>query len=179
MIRLIIGLGNPIASYAHTRHNAGVWLVEKIAHHYQVSMRTEPKFKSSLGHFTYQKTRVYLAFPLSFMNHSGQAVRLLSDYYRILPDDILIAHDDLDIAIGEIRLKHNGGHAGHNGLRDIMLQLNSPSFYRLRIGIGHPGNKNLVTNYVLSAPSVDEKNKINISLDNVIENIHTLISPAN
>src|ERR1051325_11130063 len=129
-IRLIVGLGNPGEEYARTRHNAGAWFVEKIAEREQVALRHENKFKGFYGNFLHNNDnnneRVHLLIPETFMNHSGQSVRAISDFYHLSPENILIAHDELDISVGDVRLKFAGGHGGHNGLKDIVNHLHTP-----------------------------------------------------
>jgi peptidyl-tRNA hydrolase, PTH1 family len=156
-IRLIVGLANPGTEYEKTRHNAGAWFVQQFALQEQLSFKHESKFSSLYTNFTHLDERVHILIPTTYMNHSGQAVRALVDYYKISPENMLVAHDELDLAVGDIRLKLDGGHGGHNGLRDICAHLHSNGFYRLRIGIGHPGQRHMVTDYVLSAPSKSDK----------------------
>lgn len=164
-IRLIVGLGNPGEEYANTRHNAGAWFAEKVAHQFQTSFRREAKFKGLYSHFLFEGEKTHLLIPDTFMNHSGQAVKLISDFYKILPENILIAHDDLDLPVGDTRIKFAGGHGGHNGLRDIIAHLHTHDFYRLRVGIAHPGVRDKVLDYVLQRPSREERSVINDTLD--------------
>jgi len=178
-IRLIAGLGNPGEQYIRTRHNAGVWFVDKIAHHEQVVLRHENKFKGFYGNFLHSNERVHLLVPGTFMNHSGQAVRSVSDFYHIQPENILIAHDDLDISVGDIRLKFAGGHGGHNGIKDIVSHLHTSDFYRLRVGIAHPGERHKVLDYVLSPPSREDKNQIDQSIDQAINVLDYLLNGEN
>lgn len=152
-IKLIVGLGNPGEEYANTRHNAGAWFAEAAAHHYQIRFKSENKFKALYSHFLVNSEKIHLIIPQTYMNHSGQAVRLIMDFYKINPENILIAHDDLDLPVGEIKLKFGGGHGGHNGLRDIIGHLNTHDFFRLRIGIAHPGVREKVLDHVLEKPS--------------------------
>lgn len=164
-IRLIVGLGNPGPDYQHTRHNAGAWWVEALAHHYHVELRHESKFQGLYGRLRKGDLDVHLLIPTTFMNCSGQSVQALANYYQISPAQILVAHDELDVAVGDVRFKFAGGHAGHNGLRDIIAHLNGAEFYRLRFGIGRPAVKGAVVDYVLKAPSVAEKQKITAAID--------------
>ncbi|MGM0855521.1 MAG: aminoacyl-tRNA hydrolase [Pseudomonadota bacterium] len=149
-VTAIIGLGNPGAEYAATRHNAGFWLVDAIARSVHGELRPEKKF---LGH--YAKVRIndhdiHLLNPATFMNRSGAAVAALSQFFKLAPDNLLVAHDELDLPPGQARYKTGGGHGGHNGLRDIISALgNQKQFHRARIGVGHPGEASQVTNYVL------------------------------
>lgn len=159
-IKLIVGLGNPGAEYAATRHNAGAWLIEAIARQQSQSLRLESKFQGLMATITCQGYACRLLNPTTFMNRSGQAVRAVANFYHILPEQILIVHDELDLAPGTARLKFNGGHGGHNGLRDIIAHIHTQQFHRLRIGIGHPGDRNQVSNYVLNRPSRDEQTRI-------------------
>lgn len=159
-IKLIVGLGNPGPDYAGTRHNAGEWFVSAIANDCGTSLRFETKFHGLAARATVAGASVHLLFPSTFMNHSGQAVSALSQFYKITPQEILIAHDELDLPCGEMRLKFDGGHGGHNGLRDIMSHLGSKEFYRLRIGIGHPGHSQQVLNYVLGHPSAAQRQAV-------------------
>lgn len=159
-IKLIIGLRNPGAAYAHTRHNAGEWFVAALAKQYQVTFKTEKKLQNDVARIELAEVTCQLALPLTFMNHSGLSVRSISQFYRIEPQHMLIVHDELDLPAGVIRLKTGGGHGGHNGLRDIISQLGTSSFHRLRIGIQHPGHKDLVLDYVLGKPSTADKQKM-------------------
>ena len=137
-IRLIVGLGNPGPEYAGTRHNAGFRFVDALARREGAVMREERKFQAEVGRIRVGEREVWLLKPLTFMNNSGRAVQAAAQYYKISPEEILVAHDELDIDPGQMRLKQGGGHAGHNGLRDIAAQLGTPDFWRLRLGVGHP-----------------------------------------
>lgn len=152
LIRLVVGLGNPTGRYEKTRHNAGFWFLDRVADRLGVSLRAESRFMGALGRWE-GVSPVYLLKPSTYMNRSGQSVAAVANYYRIVPGELLIVHDDLDLPPGSVRLKKGGGHGGHNGLRDLIAQLGSGNFYRLRIGIGHPGERDQVVNYVLDAPS--------------------------
>jgi PTH1 family peptidyl-tRNA hydrolase len=154
-IRLIVGLGNPGDKYARTRHNAGFWLLDRIAADRGATLRPETRFHGDAGRFAAGGRDVHLLRPGTFMNRSGQSVAALCRYFRISPEQILVLHDELDLAPGDNRLKLGGGHGGHNGLRDIINQIGR-DFLRLRIGIGHPGDRNRVVNYVLKPPSREE-----------------------
>lgn len=159
-IKLIVGLGNPGSDYANTRHNAGAWLVEALAEQQQQKLHLEKKFKANITHFKLLEHECWLLIPTTFMNLSGQAVKAFASFYKIAPQEILVAHDELDFTPGIVRLKQGGGAGGHNGLKDIIAQLPSPDFYRLRIGIGHPGNRDDVADYVLHTPSRHEHKQI-------------------
>lgn len=152
-IQLLVGLGNPGQEFTATRHNAGAWWIEKLASDLNVTLRTETKFHGKVARITVSNHDSFLLLPDTFMNLSGQSVRAITQFYRIPPQAILIVHDELDFSAGVIRLKKGGGHGGHNGLRDIIQRLNSHDFYRLRLGIGHPGHRSQVHDYVLSPPS--------------------------
>jgi PTH1 family peptidyl-tRNA hydrolase len=152
-IEMIVGLGNPGKEYAETRHNAGAWFVESLAQQAGVSFKFEAKFHGQSSVMQLGDSRVRLLIPTTYMNHSGQAVRAMAQFYQISPESILVAHDELDFPAGVVRLKQGGGHGGHNGLRDIIAQLGEKNFHRLRIGIGHPGHSSQVHDYVLSRPS--------------------------
>ena len=159
--RLIVGLGNPGASYADHRHNLGFWFVDQLADELKITLTPQGKFHGSIGRYR----ELWLLEPSTYMNSSGRAVLALANFYKILPDEILIVHDDLDLQPGDIRLKHGGGHGGHNGLKDIQACLSTPDFWRLRLGIGHPGERNEVINYVLKAPRKEEQALIDRALD--------------
>jgi PTH1 family peptidyl-tRNA hydrolase len=152
-IRLIVGLGNPGPDYEQTPHNAGFWLVDEIAQHMGARFRTESKFHGDACKIQVSGKDCWLLRPTTFMNHSGMAVSAMAAYYRIEPENILVAHDELDFPPGKIRLKFGGGHGGHNGLRDIIPQLGTRDFFRLRIGVGHPGHRDKVTGYLLGRAS--------------------------
>ena len=152
-IRLIVGLGNPGADYVDTRHNAGFWMIDLIAAERGLSFRFEKRFNADECKFKVHDRDVYLQKPQTFMNRSGQSVAALARYYKIAPEQILVIHDELDLPPGCNRIKQAGGHGGHNGLRDIINHLGSREFFRLRIGIGHPGDSNQVVDYVLHRPS--------------------------
>lgn len=171
-ITLIVGLGNPGAKYHATRHNAGSWFVEQLAAQHQVVLRSEPKFHGVFGMIPEVNGR--LLIPSTFMNLSGQSVAAIAAFYKIPAAEILVAHDELDFEPGTTKLKWSGGHGGHNGLRDIIEHLNTPDFWRLRIGIGHPKIREEVADYVLHAPSKEEENKINETLKNVLKIVPSL-----
>ncbi|MFY7698519.1 MAG: aminoacyl-tRNA hydrolase [Legionella sp.] len=173
-IKLLIGLGNPGAQYTFTRHNAGQWFIEMLAKKYNATFKIDKKFQADLAIIDHADCPCRLVMPLSFMNLSGTSIRLLSEFYKISADEIIVIHDELDLPAGTIRLKSGGGHGGHNGLRDIMSQLASNAFHRLRIGIGHPGHKELVANYVLTRPSQAEREQITTAITQAVEIIPTL-----
>ncbi|ANX03987.1 aminoacyl-tRNA hydrolase [Immundisolibacter cernigliae] len=165
MVELIVGLGNPGPRYANTRHNAGFAFVERLAAGERLSFKSESRFHGEVATWHRPHCDVRLLKPQTFMNDSGRAVQALAAYYRIAPEQILVAHDELDLPPGDIRLKAGGGHGGHNGLRSTIGALNSPAFLRLRIGIGHPGAAALVTPYVLSGPPADQARLIEGAID--------------
>ena len=168
-VQLIVGLGNPGAEYENTRHNAGAWFVEQLARQHNIQLKPEKKFFGLAGKGRINGQDVWLLFPTTFMNKSGQAVQALAQFYKIKPENILVAHDELDLPSGTAKFKQGGGHGGQNGLRDIISQLgNNKNFYRLRIGIGHPGDKNKVTGHVLGRPSKTELNQIEATIDEAL-----------
>jgi len=154
---VVVGLGNPGARYAETRHNAGFWFLDLLAKRSRVVLRKQSKFHAELAKTVLYGQNCILVKPMTFMNHSGQAVRAVIDYYKISSDRLLIVYDELDLPPGVARLKKGGGHGGHNGLRDIFRHNQDHEFLRLRIGIGHPGCKEAVTGHVLSRPSAQEE----------------------
>ncbi|HHE9517182.1 TPA: aminoacyl-tRNA hydrolase [Haemophilus influenzae] len=165
-IKLIVGLGNPGEKYADTRHNAGEWLIERLARRFNVSLNPESKFFGKTARTLVNGKEVRLLVPATFMNLSGKAVGALASFYRIKPEEILVIHDELDLPAGTAKLKQGGGHGGHNGLKDIVAQLgNNNNFYRLRIGIGHPGHRDLVAGYVLNKPSPADRDALEKVLD--------------
>lgn len=165
-IKLIVGLGNPGEKYADTRHNAGEWLIERLARRFNVSLNQESKFFGKTARTLVNGKEVRLLVPTTFMNLSGKAVGALASFYRIKPEEILVIHDELDLPPGTAKLKQGGGHGGHNGLKDIVAQLgNNNNFYRLRIGIGHPSHRDLVAGYVLNKPSPADRDALEKVLD--------------
>ena len=164
-IQLLVGLGNPGAQYAGTRHNAGAIFVQQLADHAGVSLREQSKFHARTGSIEWQGHQLNLMIPTTFMNRSGQAVGSWASFYRLAPEHILVAYDELDLPAGTARFKFDGGAGGHNGIRDIIAALgNCNSFYRLRIGIGHPGHASQVTGHVLSRPSAEEAEAMRSSM---------------
>ncbi|MFK5985371.1 MAG: aminoacyl-tRNA hydrolase [Pseudomonadota bacterium] len=171
-IKIIVGLGNPGKDYFATRHNVGFWLVEQLATSQSstlASFSLDKKFSGETAKITLNYQPIWLLKPLVFMNRSGLAIKQLASFYKISPENILVVHDDLDLPAGTAKIKKGGGHGGHNGLRDSINQLQSKDFYRLRIGIGHPGNKNQVSDYVLGAPSKADRALIEQAIDNAID----------
>jgi PTH1 family peptidyl-tRNA hydrolase len=159
--RLVVGLGNPGAEYEDNRHNLGFWFIDRLAQDLKVALAPQGKFFGHVGRLG----DLWLLKPTTFMNRSGQAVVALARFYKIIPDEILVVHDELDLQPGVIRLKQGGGNGGHNGLKDIQAHLTTPDFWRLRLGIGHPGERNEVVNYVLKAPRREEQELIDPAID--------------
>ncbi|TAM41352.1 MAG: aminoacyl-tRNA hydrolase [Burkholderiaceae bacterium] len=157
MIKLFVGLGNPGAEYEATRHNAGFWWIDALARELKVSLAPEKSCHALLARTTFEGQSLWLMKPQTFMNLSGQSVAALARFFKIQPAEILVVHDELDLAAGQVKLKLGGSHAGHNGLRDIHARLGSPDYWRLRLGIGHPGVKSEVINWVLKRPSVEQR----------------------
>lgn len=168
-IKLVVGLRNPGPSYEGTRHNAGTFLVEAWMKLFSSTFHVEKKFKAELSSVPLSSGLCYVALPLTFMNNSGQVVQSLSQFYRILPNEILVIHDELDFPAGSVKLKSGGGHGGHNGLRDIITQIGSADFHRLRVGIGHPKDKSKVHDYVLSKPSSTDRHQITEAIDRALK----------
>ena len=157
MIKLFVGLGNPGPEYEATRHNAGFWWVDALARELKVNLAMDKGYHGYVARTTVHGQTVWLLQPQTFMNLSGKSVAALARFFKIAPNEILVAHDELDIAPGQVKLKFGGSHAGHNGLRDIHAQLGSGDYWRLRLGVGHPGNKADVVNWVLKKPSQDDR----------------------
>jgi peptidyl-tRNA hydrolase, PTH1 family len=156
-LRIIVGLGNPGPEHQVTRHNAGFWFVDLLAQRHGGDFRDYRKYSGETARITVAGQELQLLKPTTYMNRSGLSIRQLSDFYKVPPEQILVAHDELDLPVGTVRLKHGGGHGGHNGLRDTITHIGE-NFWRLRIGIGHPGNKAEVLDYVLNrAPRIEEE----------------------
>jgi len=175
-MKLIVGLGNPGDRYDQTRHNAGFWFVDDIARAYGGLFRSESRFFGEACRVVIDGRDVWLLKPSTFMNRSGTAVSTLARFYKIPPSEMLVAHDELDIAPGRLKLKCGGGNAGHNGLRDIQSHLGSADFWRLRIGIGHPGHRDQVTQFVLHSPSKAERALIDQAIDEAVRALPLIIS---
>jgi PTH1 family peptidyl-tRNA hydrolase len=163
-IKLFVGLGNPGEKYTDTRHNAGFWWIDLVSHQCNIKLENSDKFFSSIGKSS-NADEIYFAKPNTYMNDSGKALSAIAKFYKINPDEILVIHDDLDIEAGQAKLKFGGSHGGHNGLKSIFASIGSQDFWRLKIGIGHPGEKHLVVDYVLKNPSSKERNLIDESLE--------------
>ncbi|MFN3767471.1 aminoacyl-tRNA hydrolase [Ectopseudomonas guguanensis] len=165
-VQLIVGLGNPGPEYDQTRHNAGALFVERVAESQRVNLSVDRKYFGLVGKFNHQGREVRLLIPTTYMNRSGQSVAALANFFKIKPEEILVAHDELDMPPGVAKLKQGGGHGGHNGLRDIIAQLgNQNNFHRLRLGIGHPGHASLVSGYVLGRAPRSEQELLDKSID--------------
>jgi len=168
-INLIVGLGNPGRKYEGTRHNAGYWLVERVAAQHRLTLRKETKFHGLTARLDAAAGPAWLLLPQTWMNESGTAVVALAQFHKIAADEILVVHDELDLPPGGVKIKQGGGHAGHNGLRDIIEKLGSPEFWRLRIGIGHPrdiaASEQEVADFVLHAPRKEEHALIDAAID--------------
>jgi PTH1 family peptidyl-tRNA hydrolase len=169
MISLIVGLGNPGKEHEGDRHNAGADFVLALARTHNVALKTDKKYFGFTGKFSFDDRDVHLLIPTTYMNLSGKSVAALATFYKITPEQILVCHDELDFPPGEIRLKKGGGHGGHNGLRDTIAALgNQNNFLRLRIGIGHPGDANLVADYVLKSPPKSERKQIEQGIEKAL-----------
>lgn len=177
-MKLVVGLGNPGRQYAATRHNAGFWWVDRLAARHHAALKPETRFHGLTARIAQGGTEVWLLEPQTFMNGSGRAVGALARFYKIAPEEMLVVHDELDLEPGVARLKHGGGVAGHNGLKDIAAQLGSKDFWRLRIGIGHPGDKHAVVDYVLHPPRQEEAPLIEEALSRSLE-LWSLMAPDN
>ncbi|MFO7550199.1 MAG: aminoacyl-tRNA hydrolase [Haliea sp.] len=176
-ISMIAGLGNPGSDYRGTRHNAGADFVEALARQHGATLQAESRFFGLTARIQCAGHDLRLLIPTTFMNRSGQAVAAMASFYKVAPEAILVAHDELDIAPGTARFKRGGGHGGHNGLRDIVSCLgNNNSFARLRVGIGHPGHASRVTGYVLGKPTAVEREKIDASIDAAIDALPFLLA---
>ena len=179
-IKLIVGLGNPGPDYERTRHNAGFWFAEDVAHVIGGSFASEKKFFGQIARGSGSFSEVRALKPQTFMNLSGQSVAAVAKFYDIAPDAILVAHDELDLDAGEIKLKFGGGHAGHNGLRDIQAKLGTGDYWRLRIGIGHSRDsanaQQPVADWVLNRPRRDEQDAIEVAIERALALLHFLVA---
>ena len=175
MIRLIAGLGNPGAEYAATRHNAGFWFVDEVADRLKVQLSPERSYFGMAARASVAGRTLWLLEPTTFMNLSGKSVAALARFFKIEPGEILVAHDELDLLPGQVKLKLGGSHAGHNGLKDIHAQLGTADYWRLRIGIGHPGVKAEVINYVLKKPMLEHRVEIQKSIEQALSGLDLLL----
>jgi PTH1 family peptidyl-tRNA hydrolase len=174
-LKLIVGLGNPGPEYARTRHNAGFWLVDELARRFRGVFRNESRHQGELAKVRLGDTELWLLKPMSFMNRSGGPVQSVANFYKVPVESILVAYDDLDFAPGIIKLRQGGGAAGHNGIRDIAPQVGD-QFWRFRIGIGHPGDRSAVLNYVLGRPSAEDTRLIEAAIGAGLDVVPALIS---
>ena len=176
MIRLFVGLGNPGPEYAGTRHNAGFWWVDALARELGVTLVMEKSHHGLFGRTTVDGQTVWLLKPQAFMNVSGKSVASLARFFKIAPEEILVAHDELDILPGQVKLKRGGSHAGHNGLRDIHDQLGTSDYWRLRLGIGHPGAKSEVIHWVLKKPSLEHRLQVDECIARALKAVPMFVS---
>jgi PTH1 family peptidyl-tRNA hydrolase len=174
-LKLIVGLGNPGAEYARTRHNAGFGFVEELARRHGGAFRLETRHQGELARVKIGAADLWLLKPMSFMNRSGSAAHSVAAFYKASPSEILVAYDDLDLPAGVARLREGGGAGGHNGMRDMIAQL-GPDFWRIRLGIGHPGHRDKVLGYVLSAPAVEEEILIRHSIADAADSMPLLLT---
>ena len=173
-IKLVVGLGNPQKNLLLTRHNVGYWYLDKLLEKFDSKLVEDKKLNSFWCKVEYKGDSIYLVKPSLFINDSGKSISSFIKYYKISPENILVIHDDIDLNVGDTRLKFGGGHGGHNGLRDIINHIGK-NYWRLRVGVGHPGEKSLVHNYVLNNPSKNDNLEINISINKSFENIDILL----
>jgi peptidyl-tRNA hydrolase, PTH1 family len=164
MIKLFVGLGNPGPEYEDTRHNAGFWFIDAVARELKLQLVPERNYHGLMARTTINGQTVWLLQPQTFMNLSGKSVAALARFFKIQPAEILVAHDEMDIPPGEVKLKQGGSHAGHNGLRDIHAQLGTADYWRLRIGVGHPGIKSEVVSWVLKKPMAEHREAIHTAI---------------
>ena len=176
MIKLFVGLGNPGPEYEATRHNAGFWWIDALARELKVPLSMDKGYQALVARTTVNGQTVWLLEPQTFMNLSGRSVAGLARFFKIAPQEILVVHDELDIVPGEAKLKLGGSHAGHNGLRDIHAQLGTDNYWRLRLGVGHPGVKSEVINWVLKKPSLDHRIAIEQSIDRSLKALPHLVA---
>jgi PTH1 family peptidyl-tRNA hydrolase len=176
MIRLLVGLGNPGPEYEATRHNAGFWWLDAAARKLGVTLVPQRSYFGLAAKTGTAQDAVWLLQPMTYMNLSGKAVASLARFYKIAPQEILVAHDELDLLPGQVKIKFGGGHAGHNGLRDIHAQLGSPDYWRLRLGIGHPGVKAEVVDYVLRKPPAEQREQIEQTIAKSMDALDLLLA---
>lgn len=176
MIRLFVGLGNPGPQYEETRHNAGFWWIDALARQWGVSLNLDRGYHGLVARTQIGGENVWLLEPQTFMNLSGKSVAALARFFKISPQEILVVHDELDVVPGQAKLKLGGSHAGHNGLRDIHAQLGTDQYWRLRLGIGHPGVKSEVIHWVLQKPSQDQRIAIEQCVDRTLKAVPDLLT---
>ena len=175
MIRLLVGLGNPGPEYEATRHNAGFWFIDAVARELKTSLAPERSYFGLVARVNLRQGPVWLLKPMTFMNLSGKSVGALARFFKIAPGEILVAHDELDLLPGHVKMKLGGSHAGHNGLKDIQAALGSADFWRLRLGIGHPGVKAEVVNYVLRKPIAEQRDAVDKAIAQGVSALDLLI----
>lgn len=175
-VDIIVGLGNPGSEYANTRHNAGFWFVDEVARKFGGNFKPEKKFQGEVARSNIHGRQVWLLKPDTYMNLSGQSVLALMQFYKIKLANILVVHDDLDLPVGEVRLKQGGGHGGHNGLRDIISRCGGNGFQRIRLGIGHPGDKSGVTGHVLKKATSDDQVAIENAISKAISELDQIVN---
>ena len=176
MIRLLVGLGNPGPEYEATRHNAGFWFIDEVARKLGTALTPERSYFGRVARVNRPDGPVWLLQPMTFMNLSGKSVAALARFFKIAPHEILVAHDELDLMPGQAKMKLGGSHAGHNGLKDIHAQLGSPDYWRLRLGIGHPGVKSEVIDYVLRKPPLTEREAIDKITEQAVETLDLILA---
>ena len=176
MIRLLVGLGNPGTEYEATRHNAGFWFIDEVARKLGVALTPERSYFGRVARVNRPDGPVWLLQPMTFMNLSGKSVAALARFFKIAPHEILVAHDELDLMPGQAKMKLGGSHAGHNGLKDIHAQLGSPEYWRLRLGIGHPGVKSEVIDYVLRKPPLVEREAIDKITEQAVKTLDLILA---
>ena len=175
MIKLFVGLGNPGPEYEATRHNAGFWWIDALSRELKAPLSLDKNYHGQVARITIGGQTIWLLKPLTFMNLLGKSVAALARFFKITPDEVLVAHDELDIVPGQVKLKFGGSHAGHNGLRDIHAQLGTAEYWRLRIGVGHPGVKAEVINWVLKKPSQEDRMAIENCIDRCLKAVPELL----
>ncbi|MBH32189.1 MAG: aminoacyl-tRNA hydrolase [Gammaproteobacteria bacterium] len=173
-IQVIAGLGNPTPEYENTRHNAGYWFTDKLLQHYKLDLKVDNKLKCAFSSLEENGKKFFIVRPTTFINDSGKAISSFLKYYKIETDKLLVVHDEIDLPVSKVRLKLGGGHGGHNGVRDI-INILGKDFWRLRIGINHPGSKDLVDKHVLSKPSKQEREEIESSIIPIIDSFHLIV----
>lgn len=176
--RLLVGLGNPTSKYEKTRHNAGFWFLDEIASRNRLAFSSDARSQGMICKWSWQNEPIFLLKPMQYMNRSGGPVAALAHFYKIAPEQILVAHDELDFAPGTVKLKLGGGHGGHNGLRDIVSRLGTPNFCRLRLGIGHPGDRDKVADYVLDRPSRADEALLMGAVSRAVDHLPSILGEA-
>ena len=176
MIRLLVGLGNPGAEYDATRHNAGFWWIDAVARQLGATLQPDRSYHGLVARINRPEGPIWLLQPMTYMNLSGKSVSALARFFKIAPEEILVVHDELDIAPGQAKLKFGGSHAGHNGLRDIHAQLGTDDYWRLRLGIGHPGVKAEVVNWVLKKPAPEQRTAIEECITRTLKAVPALLA---